>query len=180
MASHTAHVFRDSQSVVLPSGSCAAMLRVFYPDLLGDAAAPLAGRTFELSQFLVNELGVRHLGTGLAGRRIAWHHGCHALRELGLEREATDLLAASGAELVPWEADRECCGFGGTFSVRHGAVSAGMADRKLDTLPEVDCLTSTDPGCLLQLAGRARARGRQLVVRHLGSLLWEARSGTGS
>jgi len=178
MARHTLRVFEASERVVLPSGSCAAMLRVFYPDLVpGVPAERLAARTFELAQFIVHELGVKDLGTGLSGQRIAYHHGCHALRELGTGTEATTLLTNAGAELVPWEADRECCGFGGTFAVKHGAVSAGMADRKLDSLPEVGCLTSADGGCLLQLAGRARQRGRPMVARHLASLLWQARNG---
>lgn len=177
MARHTMAVLASSDRVVLPSGSCAAMLRVFYPRLLPDGdTGQLADRTFELAQFIVRELGVRDIGNGLAGQRIAYHHGCHALRELGVETEATTLLRNAGAELVPWDADRECCGFGGTFAVKYGAVSAGMADRKLDTLPAVDVLTSADGGCLLQLAGRARQLGRPIVVRHLASLLWQAHS----
>lgn len=180
MAARTGGVFQDSQAVVLPSGSCAAMLRVHYPELADSdgerrAFEALGARTFELSEFVVKVLGVRELGSGLQGVRVAYHHGCHALRELGVDREATGLLEAAGAEVVGWPADRECCGFGGTFAVKHAAVSAAMADRKLDTLPAVDCLTSADGGCLMQLAGRAAHRGRPVPVRHLASLLWQAR-----
>ncbi|HEX9564639.1 MAG TPA: (Fe-S)-binding protein [Gemmatimonadaceae bacterium] len=178
MARHTVRVFEGSAPVVLPSGSCAAMLRVFYPQLAEreqDGFTQLAQRTFELSEFLVKVLGVTTLGDGLRGMRVAYHHGCHALRELGVEKEPTALLAAAGAEVVPWIADRECCGFGGTFAVKHPSVSAAMADRKLDTLPSPDCLTSADGGCLLQLAGRSRLRGMSVTVRPLASLLWQAR-----
>lgn len=138
-------------------------------------AARLAGRTFELSQFIVEVLGVRSLGSGLTGRRIAYHHGCHALRALGVREQPLELLRNSGAEVVPWEFSEECCGFGGIFSVKFPEVSAAMADRKIDTLPEVDCVTSADGGCLLQLSGRLRRRGMNLRARHLAELLWEAR-----
>jgi len=178
MARHTLNVFADADYVVLPSGSCAGMLRHTYPVLLengdGVRVRALADRTFELSQFLVGVLGVTELGRGLRGRRVAYHHGCHALRSLGVHDEPLALLRGSGAHVLPWEADQECCGFGGLFSVKLAAVSAGMADRKLDTLPAVDVVTSADGGCLMQLAGRARRRGESTSFRHLASLLWEA------
>ncbi len=182
MARHTMAVFEGYDYVVLPSGSCGSMLKVHYPELfegLGREyrrAVELAERTFELSQFVVRVLGVEKLGEGLKGRTLAYHHGCHALRELGVEKEPVLLLENAGAELVPWEADRECCGFGGVFSVKLPHVSVAMADRKLDTLPEAEALVSTDAGCLLHLAGRMKRRGKPIPVRHLAELLWEARN----
>jgi len=175
MARHTVDVFRDADYVVLPSGSCAGMVRHFYPRILGDGddVRRLVERTFELSQFLVDVVGVGSLGEGLAGVRVAYHHGCHALRELGVEREPIFLLRGAGAEVVSWEADRECCGFGGLFSAKLPEVSAGMADRKLDTLPTVDVVTSADGGCLMQLAGRAARRRSGPPFRHLARLLWQ-------
>ncbi len=178
MARHTLEVFRDAEYIVLPSGSCAGMIRCFYPELLNEPGAPeqfrdLTSRTFELSQFLVGVLGVDAVGTGLTGTRVGYHHGCHALRELGVDREPTRLLEAAGAEVVPWEADRECCGFGGLFSTKMPEVSAAMADRKLDTLPPVDVVTSSDGGCLLQLGGRAGKRSVATPFRHIAQLLWE-------
>jgi L-lactate dehydrogenase complex protein LldE len=173
-ARHTQAVFADADYVVLPSGSCAGMLRSGYPKLLGAEARDLATRTFELSQFIVHVLGVTHLGSGLAGQRIAYHHGCHALRQLEVEREAVTLLRSAGAEIVGWEAHQECCGFGGLFSVKLPHVSGAMADRKLDTLPGVDVLTSADGGCLLQLAGRAQHRDIGPPTQHLASVLWQA------
>lgn len=180
MAEHTLQVFADADHVVLPSGSCAAMVRSAYPRILGDdssrapAARALGERTWELSQFLVHVVGVDGLGSGLSGLRVAYHHGCHALRELGVEDEPVGLLRGAGAEVVTWEADRECCGFGGLFSAKLPEVSAGMADRKLDTLPGIDVLTSADGGCLMQLSGRDRARHGGLEVTHLARLLWRA------
>ncbi len=185
MALHTLDVFADAEHVVAPSGSCAAMLHSGYASLFGGAdrarALELAARTFELSQFVVDVLGVESLGRGLEGRRIAYHHGCHALRELRAREQPLRLLRHAGAELVAWEAAEECCGFGGLFAVKHAAVSVAMADRKLDTLASaggpVDCVTSADGGCLLQLSGRARHRGVDTPFRHLAHLLWEAARG---
>ena len=181
MARHTLQVFSGKQPVILPSGSCSTMLKAHYAELFSgpelEGAWDLAARSFELSQFLCEVLGCPRLGDGLRGKRVAYHPGCHGLRELGIGDGPKRLLEAAGATVVPWEAELECCGFGGLFAVKLPEVSVGMADRKLDTLPEVDVLTSGDPGCLLQLAGRLRVRGNPLPVRHLASLLWEARSG---
>ena len=178
MARHTVGVFRDSEYVVLPSGSCAGMLRTHFPELLDDDpdASALAGRTYELSQFIVRVLGVTSVGHGLEGRSLAYHHGCHALRELRVRDEPLTLLENAGARVVPWEAAEECCGFGGLFSVKLPQVSAGMADRKLDTLGDVDLVTSADGGCLMQMAARAGHRGLPVTFRHLASVLWEAAS----
>jgi L-lactate dehydrogenase complex protein LldE len=182
VARHTVSVLGGTVAVVTPSGSCAAMLRHGYPGILSgdpaeEAARTLAARTYELSEFIVRRLGVTELGTGLNGRRVAYHHGCHALRELGVRDEPLRLLDGAGADVVSWAAAEECCGFGGTFSVKLPHVSAGMADRKLDTLPDVDLLTSADPGCLLQLGGRAGHRGNGVTVRHLATVLLEATHG---
>jgi L-lactate dehydrogenase complex protein LldE len=177
MMRHTLDVLEGTEHVVLPSGSCAGMIRCFYPVLAdgpdGARAAALAERTHELSQFLVDVLGVGTLGTGLRGRRVAYHHSCHALRELGVREAPLSLLRGVGAEVLPWIADEECCGFGGLFSSKLPEVSAGMADRKLDTLPDADVVTSTDGGCLLQLSGRAARRRVGPPFVHLASLLWK-------
>ncbi len=180
MARHTSKVLDGSDYVVLPSGSCAGMIRCFYPELLvgdGARAHALAQRTFELSQFVVEVLGVQRLGDGLSGSTVGYHHSCHALRELGVREAPLELLAGCGAAVVDWPAAEECCGFGGLFSAKLPEVSAAMADRKLDTLPEVDFVTSTDGGCLMQLSGRAGKRGRGPVFRHLASALWQGVQG---
>jgi len=177
MMQHTLDILERAERVVLPSGSCAGMIRCFYPGLAGGAEATraqaLGARTHELTQFIVDVLGVEALGSGLRGRRVAYHHGCHALRELGVREAPLTLLRGAGAEVVPWTTAEECCGFGGLFSSKLPEVSAGMADRKLDTLPEVDVVTSTDGGCLLQLSGRAARRRMGPPFRHLASLLWQ-------
>ena len=186
MAEHTLDVFAGADAVVLPSGSCATMVKKFYPRLAGGtttsavstaAATALADRTWDLAEFIVRRLGVTELGDGLSGRRVAVHQGCHALRELRLETEPAVLLEGAGAEVVPWEAQEECCGFGGLFSVKMTAVSAAMADRKLDTLPEVDWVVSGDGGCVLHLDGRSRARGCGIEFVHLATALWRGVNG---
>lgn len=187
MARHTLGVLADAEYVVLPSGSCAGMIRCFYPGLVsgrahGDGANAdgTPNRTFELSEFLVDVMGVDRLGSGLGGTRVAYHHSCHALRELGVRDAPLALLRGCGAEIVPWVAAEECCGFGGLFSAKLPEVSGGMADRKLDTVPPADVVTSSDAGCLLQLSGRAaRRRIGQTGPRfqHLASVLWQGTVG---
>ncbi len=181
MVRHTLSVLNGADHVVLPSGSCAAMLRHHAPDLVAEddheLAVSVAERTWELSQFIVQVLGNPHIGNGLRGWRVAYHHGCHALRDLGVREEPLTLLRAAGATVVAWTADQECCGFGGLFSVKLPEVATAMADRKLDTLPAVDLVTSADGGCLMQLGGRAARRGGAPEFRHLASVLWEAAAG---
>lgn len=153
------------------------MIRRHYPVMFADtehheAALELAGRTWELAEYIVDVLGVDRVGSGLSGQRIAYHHGCHALRELGVREQPLTLLRNAGAEIVDWPAAEECCGFGGAFSVKLPAVSQAMADRKLDTLSGADFLTSADPGCLLQLSGRAGFLGHSTPMWHLASVLF--------
>jgi L-lactate dehydrogenase complex protein LldE len=183
VAEHTLGIFEDAQYVVLPSGSCTTMLRAFYPELYREQprmfakAEALSHKTYELSEFIVKVLGVTHLGQGLQGRRVAYHHGCHALRELGIKQEPLTLLRNAGAEIVDWAAAEECCGFGGLFSIKLPEVALSMADRKLPTLPptgQIDFLTSADGGCMLHLTGRIENRGLGLPVKPLASVLWEA------
>jgi len=176
MAYQTLDTFDSADYLVLPSGSCAGMIRCFYPDLMNndlERVQALADRTYELSHFLVEVLGIQDLGSGLTGKTIAYHHSCHALRELGVSNQPISLLKNCGAEVVSWGAGKECCGFGGLFSAKLPEVSVAMADRKLDTLPDVDFVTSTDGGCLLQLSGRGNRRRLPVQFRHLASLLWE-------
>lgn len=180
MAKHTIEVFAEAEYVVLPSGSCTTMVRAFYPELYRDnpkmfsRANDLSNKTYELAEFIVKVLGITRLGQGLRGQRIAYHHGCHALRELGIKAEPLALLRGAGAEVVDWVAAEECCGFGGLFSVKLPEVALSMADRKLQTLPEIDFLTSADGGCMLHLSGRIENQKKNIPVKPLASVLWEA------
>jgi L-lactate dehydrogenase complex protein LldE len=174
------------EAIVLPSGSCCAMLHhlaeLFEPgDPARRRARSLAARSHELSSFLVDVLGVTDLGARFEGR-IAWHDACHGLRDLGLGRQPRALLReVDGCELVEVEGSRTCCGFGGTFSVKLPELSVAMADAKLDELEGagIDAVVSGDVSCLLQLGGRLARRGSKLRAVHLAEVL-AGRAGAGA
>jgi L-lactate dehydrogenase complex protein LldE len=156
--------FDRSLPVVVPSGSCASMVAHRLPSLLG--VEPY--EVHELSAFL-DAHGAEPARTN-EGRAVAYHDACHLLRELGVSDAPRRLLERSGARLVPLPRPDLCCGFGGTFSVRQPEVSVAMADEKLAGASAADALVTADPGCLLQLRGRAERTGGPRVV-HLATAL---------
>ena len=179
LAKRVLRSFADSQYVVVPSGSCASMIRIFYPELFqGDPqlegqARELASRTYELSQYLVKVLGVTDAGARYDGK-VTYHPSCHLVRELGVSEEPRTLLGqVKGIELVNLEGEESCCGFGGTFSVKYPHISEGMLEDKVNSVASTgaDLLVSCDMGCLMQIGG-ALSR-RQVAVRpmHLAQLL---------
>ncbi|HHC07966.1 MAG TPA: (Fe-S)-binding protein [Actinobacteria bacterium] len=164
-------------AVCVLAGSCATMVRVYWPELfdrVGDpdaavAAREVASRTTEFTELVARHLDrVRSPGTG---ERVAYHRSCHMTRELHLRDEPHEVLRRAGCDVEPWEADDRCCGFGGLFAVVEPEVSVAMADDKLRALPDVDALVGADLSCLLQLEGRLRALGLDLPVRHVAELL---------
>lgn len=176
MASHTLDVLDATEGpIVLPSGSCADMIVHHYPDLFAagdreDQAHRVAGRVRELTQFLVDDLeaGVR---ASCDGCLVAYHYSCHGLRGLGLDHQADELIDDQIRVSLP--GDRECCGFGGLFSVEMPAVSAAILDEKLDNLEAsgADVVVGGDVSCLLHIAGGLRRRGSPIEVRHIAELL---------
>jgi len=159
LAKRFCRVFEPYETVVTPSGSCAAMVRNHFPDLVGHD--PVCQRVFELCELLVKRLGLSQLGAELPGT-AAVHVGCHTLRELGAGDAVHELLDnVAGLSLVEVESDSWCCGFGGTFSVKFPELSTTMAMRKLEPILErdVDYLISTDTSCLMQLGGFLAKRG---------------------
>ena len=147
--------------VVVPSGSCGAMLAVHYPDLFAsDAAAAqraraLAVRVFEWSDFLVNVLRIGLEDRG-APCTVAYHPSCHLVRELGVTSAPLALLGQlKSVRVLPLPDAEQCCGFGGTFSVKHGAISEAMVMDKCACIRETgaDVLVSMDAGCLMNIAG---------------------------
>jgi L-lactate dehydrogenase complex protein LldE len=178
LARHTIGAFAGSGLVVAPSGSCAAMVKLEYPELFhGDPAwraraEDLARRTHELSDFLVNVLGVEDVGARFAGR-VTYHMACH-LRGLGLFTEPGRLLRkVRGLELVPLERADECCGFGGSFAVRYPGISGAMVQDKCAFIEKagVDAVVATDAGCLMNIAGCLRRRGSKVRALHLAQVL---------
>ena len=160
-----AKAFTRDAPIVTPSGSCATMASHYLPELLG--VAPY--EVWELSDFLAHAR-YRPLPRN-EGRRVAYHDSCHMLRELHISQPPRRLLAASGAELLPFARPDLCCGFGGTFSVRQPEVSLAMADDKLDGAREAGTIVTADPGCLMHLRGRAERVGAPVRVVHLATAL---------
>jgi L-lactate dehydrogenase complex protein LldE len=178
VAARTIPIFRDSAHVVVPSGSCAWMVKHEYPGLMRDAALrrdaeALAGRTYELSQFLVKVLGKTRFTSAVRGC-VTYHDSCHLLR--GLHESASPraiLRNLQGVEFVELPGADECCGFGGSFSVRLPEVSTAILDKKLGNVEQTraDCLVACDAGCLMQMGGGlTRRRGATRAV-HLAELL---------
>jgi L-lactate dehydrogenase complex protein LldE len=172
----------DADVICVPAGSCATMIKVFWPELfhlVGDhdgaeRARLVGGRAREFSALLAE-------GPPPAGRHravVAYHHSCHMLRELGVRDEPLAALdALDGCERATWVGDDRCCGFGGLFSVKQPETSVAMADDKLDALLATTAteLVGCDASCLLHLEGRLRRRGeRRVAVRHLAEVLDEA------
>lgn len=181
MARGLLDAFADAEAVVAPSGSCVAMVRAHYPVLFRgtpDAARAeeLAAKTYELSEFLVDELGLQGFG-GSFPARVTYHDSCHGMRELGLTGQGRRLLAGiEGLELVEMTRPDACCGFGGTFSVKLPEMATAMADDKLAQAggTRADYLVGGDEGCLMHLAGRASRTGDRLKTIHLAVLLARA------
>lgn len=178
LAKHTIRAFAPGQPVVAPSGSCAAMVKLEYPELFHEdrvwsrRAADLAGRTHELSDFLVNVLKVEDVGARFPGK-ATYHMACH-LRGLGVLTEPERLLRnVKGLELVPLERADECCGFGGSFSVRYPAISGAMVQDKAALIEQTgaELVVATDAGCLMNIAGCLRRRGSHLRALHLAEVL---------
>ena len=172
-------LFANAEYIIVPSGSCAAMWRVFYPELfaddpvLGEQAEALAARTYELAEFIVQVVGVERLGAVFHGK-VTYHASCHLLRELGVAEEPRRLImAVEGAELVPMDLAEQCCGFGGTFAVKYPEISDAMLQKKIASLKRAgaDALVSCDAGCLMHIAGRLRRQGETIRIMHLAELL---------
>jgi L-lactate dehydrogenase complex protein LldE len=165
LARHFVEVFEPYEAVVTPSGSCAAMVRHWFPQVLDgawrDRAVEVAGRTWELGQYLVDVLGRLDVGARVAEAAgpVTVHDACHGLRVLGCRDAPRRLLEEAGVQVVEMPEPEVCCGFGGTFAAKHGEISGPMADDKLAQAAGTGaaCLVSGDAGCLLHLEGR-RAR----------------------
>lgn len=180
LAERFIEMFEESQAeaIVSPSGSCTAMVH-HYPALFEDnsdwrrRARAIAERTFELSYFLVNVLGVEDIGARWAGR-LTWHDACHALRDLKIHGEPRRLIEhVHGVEFVELENADSCCGFGGTFSVKFPEISVAILDQKIEAIERagVQAVVSGDASCLMQIGGRLSRNGSHVRAMHLAELL---------
>jgi L-lactate dehydrogenase complex protein LldE len=166
----------DAEAIIVPSGSCGAMVHrlgdLFETGVDADRAREVAAKTHEFAGFLINVLGVQSVGGHFAGR-VTWHDACHGLRDLGLRDEPRQLIrSVRGIELVELPREEACCGFGGSFAVRHPELSVAMLDRRLEGLDElgVDALVSGDVGCLMQIEGRLQRLAESRSVPPVRSL----------
>lgn len=178
LAKATIKALAGFEHVVVPSGSCAAMISRHYPELFEDdepwlrRANDLAGRTFELTGYLVQH------GLFPGGRMdrvsLSYHDSCSGLRELGIKVQPRDLLErVEGAQLRELEEPEVCCGFGGTFCVKYPRISERMAENKAaDTLRAgSDYLVMGDLGCLLHLEGVMHRQSAGIELRHIAEIL---------
>jgi L-lactate dehydrogenase complex protein LldE len=173
LAHRMARVFDGYDYVVTPSGSCAAMVRNHYPAMGDPAAAGLAPRMYELTEFLVDVLGVTDVGAYFP-HTVTYHPSCHGLRLLGLgERPRKLLQSVKGIELRELPGADECCGFGGTFAVKNADVSAAMGQDKVrnavSTGAEVLC--GADNSCLMHIGGVLSREGDPVRALHLAEIL---------
>jgi L-lactate dehydrogenase complex protein LldE len=192
VARRTLDLFADAPAVVVPSGSCAWMVRAEYPRLFPDdpvarqTAERVAARTWELSQLLARldeaEPGPRRAPGAVPLLRVAYHDSCHLRRGLGETRAPRALLAAApGVECVELPGADECCGFGGAFAVRLPDVSGAILRRKIEQVGAsgADVVATCDAGCLVQIAGGLGRAGHRIRAVHLAELL-DGRAGEGA
>ena len=180
IARHMILQFSGAEAVVVPSGSCAWMVRQEYPHLFADdpemagRATALAQRTYELSQFLVEILKVERVDSPFKGK-VTYHDSCHLLRGLGVKDSPRKLLCACpGVELLELPGADECCGFGGSFAVRLPEISDGILRQKIKNIRSTgaDAVVACDSGCLLQLSGGLSRRGEPVRALHLAQVLF--------
>jgi L-lactate dehydrogenase complex protein LldE len=170
LVAHFADVFGGYEAVVTPSASCASMVRHYHRTVTPDATPP---RVYELSEFLVDVLEVTDVGARFP-KTVAFHPTCHSLRLLGVGDRPQRLLAAvAGLRLVDLAHPLECCGFGGTFSVKNADTSAAMgADKADDVLATgADVLASADTSCLMHIGGLLSRRAAPVRTMHIAEIL---------
>ena len=184
IARQVIEAFEPFDYVVAPSGSCTGMLKVHYPRLLADdprfaeRAKTLAAKSYELTSFLVDVLGLSEVEASYEGT-VTYHDSCSSSRELHIRDAPRRLLASvTGLTLIELPESEICCGFGGTFSVKFDSISIAMADQKiknaLDTGAEY--IISTDLSCLMQLDGYIQGKKLPLKTMHIADVLangWE-------
>jgi L-lactate dehydrogenase complex protein LldE len=181
LAQRFVRMYQEAEAVVIPSSSCVAMIREQYAGLLeelGDASLrrafdALLPRVFELSEYLIDELGVEDVGAYFP-HRVTYHASCHGLRALALGDRPGRLLArVRGLDLVPLKNLDRCCGFGGTFAVKNGEVSSAMLAEKLRDVADTraEYCTALDNSCLMHLGGALHRQFAGMKTIHLAQIL---------
>jgi L-lactate dehydrogenase complex protein LldE len=170
--------FPNDRPVVAPSASCVGYVKNNYEKLFFNTASHLEYKRlnkniFELTDFLVNVLKVTDLGATF-NHKVTYHDSCAALREYGIKNEPRELLKnVKGLELIEMKDTDVCCGFGGTFSVKHEAISTAMADQKVQNALETkaEYIISTDSSCLMHQEGFIKKHNKPIKVAHIADVL---------
>ena len=179
VARHFLRTFEASETIVVPSGSCTAMVTHHFQDLFQKEPETLAlvrameKKVHEFATFLTDVAGVEDVGARLDGV-ATFHDGCHGLRELGIRSAPRRLLACvKGLKLREMAPAEECCGFGGTFAVKFAELSGAMARTKIDAIVATgaDTVVSLDPSCLMQIQGALSRAGLNIRTMHMAEVL---------
>ena len=172
-------IFETAEVIVCPSGSCVTMVRHHYPRLFGEdgpwqqRARQVAAKTYELTEYLVDILGVEDLGARYDGT-ITYHDSCHLLRNLRVKAQPRKLLAkVSGAEFIEMYDSDRCCGFGGSFSVKYADISAAMVADKVNNIiaSGADTVVGCDMGCLMNIQGMLSRKRSAIKTMHIAQIL---------
>lgn len=173
-------LFDEDIPIVIPSGSCAGMMRHHWPRLFADdpvrgpRARALAERIFELTEFLVEVMGMKFSAVSNNPVRVALHTSCSARREMGTRLHGLAALAnLASVERIEHASESECCGFGGVFCLKHPEISGAMVEDKTASLRATGCdeVVSADCGCLLNIGHASEFQGKPLKVTHMASFL---------
>ena len=179
LARRVIEIFAGYDYVIVPSGSCAGMVKVHYPEMFADEpemrarAEELASRTWELVSFLVDVRGIDTVAARW-NRTVTYHDSCSGLRELGVKAQPRKLLASvAGLELRELPGAEVCCGFGGTFCVKYPEISDKMVGDKAADIAATgaDSVLAGDLGCLLNIAGKLTRLGVPIETRHVAEVL---------
>lgn len=180
IAIHTIRTFEKTQGdIVIPSGSCTSMIRHHYPELFehdpiwSERAKEFAARVFELSEYLVDRLGITDVGARFP-HKITYHSSCHLLRELGVDHQPRALLShVREAKFVELPYTTDCCGFGGVFSVEHPEISAAMLERKITNIERCGApyVVTCDAGCMTNINGGFQRLKKPHRALHIAEVL---------
>jgi L-lactate dehydrogenase complex protein LldE len=179
VARHFLNVFRDAEYIVVPSGSCTSMVSHHFTDIFAqepkmlEEAHRLEARVYEFSRFLLEVAKTEDVGARFEGV-VTYHDSCHALRELKTKTGPRRLLnRVQGLTLKEMDIAEECCGFGGTFSVKFAEISGGMARTKIDSIVRTgaEAVVSIDSSCLMQIKGALSRAGLPVRALHLAEVL---------
>ena len=179
VARHFLRVFRDSEYIIVPSGSCTSMISHHYEELfekepeLREESRKLGPRIWEFSKFLLEVARVQDVGARLE-KVVTFHDSCHGLRDLHIKEGPRRLLSqVRGLELREMDVAEECCGFGGTFSVKFPDISGGMARTKIDSILRTgaEAVVGIDASCLMQIGGALSRAGSRVGTMHLAEVL---------